>query len=64
MGGTLVLAEASIHFLFGALAGVTVPLLQASYQLIPFSRNAIEVVVSEISPPLLDLSAHLLPFPF
>src|SRR5215471_11246820 len=35
----LVLAEAPVHFLFGALTGVTIPLLQAPYQLIPFSCN-------------------------
>src|SRR5215831_7031308 len=60
----LVLAEAPVHFLFGTLTSVTVPLLQAPYQLVTFSLNAIEIVVSEISPPLLDLPAHLLPLPF
>jgi hypothetical protein len=64
MGGALVLAEAPVHFLFGALTSVTVSLLQAPYQLVPFSLNAIEVVVSEIAPPLLDLPTHLLPLPF
>src|SRR6266702_8828949 len=64
MGGALVLAEAPVHFIFGALTGVPVPLLQASYQLVPFSLNAIEVVVSEIAPPFFDLSTHLFPFPF
>src|SRR6266568_2528233 len=64
MGGALVLAEAPVHFIFGALTGVTVPLLQAPYQLVPFSLNAIEVVVSEIAPPFFDLSTHLFPFPF
>src|SRR5262249_17304950 len=43
---------------------VTIPLLQAPYQLVTFSLNAIEVVVSEIAPPLLDLPTHLLPLPF
>src|SRR5437870_7991671 len=64
MGGALVLAEAPVHFIFGALTGVTVPLLQAPYQLVPFSLNAIKVVVSEIAPPFFDLSTHLFPFPF
>src|SRR5262249_5121435 len=60
----LVLAETTVHFLFGALTSVTVPLLQAPYQLVTFSLNAIEVVVREISPPLLDFPTHLLPLPF
>src|SRR5215831_13180545 len=64
MGGALVLAEAPVHFLFSALTSVTIPLLQAPYQLVTFSLNAIEVVVSEIAPPLLDLPTHLLPLPF
>src|SRR5206468_7090608 len=44
MGGALVLAEAPVHFIFGALTGVAVSLLQAPYQLVPFSLNAIKVV--------------------
>jgi hypothetical protein len=56
--------EAPVHFIFGTLTGVTVPLLQAPYELVPLSLNAIEVVVSEIAPPFFDLSAHLFPLPF
>jgi len=60
----LVLAKAPIHFLFSALTGVPIALLQAPYELIPFSCNAIEVVISEIAPPFFDLPTHLLPLPF
>src|SRR5215475_9615048 len=36
----LVFAEAPVHFLFSALTGVTIALLQAPYELVPFSCNA------------------------
>src|SRR5437868_5000595 len=60
----LVLAEAPVYFGFGVLSSISVPLLQASYQLIPLSFNTIEVIISEVSPPFLDLPTHLLPLPF
>jgi hypothetical protein len=60
----LVLVKAPVHFLFGALTSVPIALLQAPYELVPFSCNAIEVVVSEIAPPFFDLPTHLLPLPF
>src|SRR5438128_10075895 len=64
MGGALILAEAPVHFIFSALTSVPVSLLQAPYQLVPFSLNAIKVVISEIASPFFDLSTHLFPFPF
>jgi hypothetical protein len=40
---TFVLTEAPVHFLCGAFTGITIALLQESYQLVPFSLKAIEV---------------------
>jgi hypothetical protein len=60
----IVLAEAPIHFGFGSLFGITIALLEAPHQFVTITVDFFEVVIGEISPPLLDFTSKLLPLPF
>jgi hypothetical protein len=53
--------EALLHLALGLIALPAVSLLQRAGKLVHRAVDPIEIVVGELAPPLLDLTAHLLP---
>jgi len=60
----VLLTKTLVHFACGVLGGLPVALLQTPSPLIPFTCHAIEAIIGEMSPPLLDLSALVFPLAF
>jgi hypothetical protein len=56
-----VLSKAPIDFFFRSLPGVAVPFLELSNQLVSIAGHRIEIVIGELTPPLLYLPAYLFP---
>ena len=50
-----------IEFLFGALAGVAISLLEHADDLFGIAACLFQVIVGEFTPPLFELAAHSLP---
>src|SRR5262249_256101 len=57
----VVLVEALFHLALGVIAFPAVSFLQRTGELVHRAVDAVEIVVGELAPPLLDLTAHLLP---
>src|SRR5262249_12745546 len=53
--------KAPRHFVFGVAPRPAVLFLQRADELFALSGNDVEVIVGELAPPLLHLTAHLLP---
>src|SRR5262245_61873866 len=56
-----VFSQASIDFFLRLLPGVAIPFLQLSDQLVFIAGHRVEIVISELAPPLLYLPAYLFP---
>src|SRR5262249_39473755 len=57
----VVSVEALLHLALGLIARPAVSLLQSTGKLVHRAVDAVEIVVRELAPPLLDLTPHLLP---
>ena len=53
-----------VEFLFGALAGVAILLLEQADDLFGIAARLFQIIVGELAPPLFDLAPHFLPLAF
>lgn len=53
-----------IEFLFGALVGVTIILLEQAEDLFGIAARLFQIIVGEFAAPLFDLASHFLPLAF
>jgi hypothetical protein len=60
----VILLQATLDLLLGALAGVAIALLEPPEQFICLPADLLEVIICEPAPPCAEFPAHLLPTPF